>query len=162
MSNEVKEAEIAAVVPESAVDITPPVGKFVGGEVRIIANAVNGSININAPKNLIISLAIIKAGEAKLMAKMQSLEITQGGAAISEGQFVGGEVVILADHIKGTVDIIAPENLIIAFAILEGGRGVLLNQMADAMRANSAARPPAIVPGSSNMLEMMNKLRKPS
>lgn len=103
MSNdtEIKDAEVIAATPEAIPEPTRTVSALVQGAVTITLGD-DGSLSVNAPQNVLIALAIIKAGEVYLTGQMQ-----------------------------------------------------------DQMRKAAQIRP-TIVPGNSDMLNMMKKLNRPS
>lgn len=72
--DDVKDAEVAAKTPEGAEDVTPAPKmeaiQIVSGEVHIVISA-NGAMQVNAPQNVLMALAIVKAGEVYLSMQMQ-------------------------------------------------------------------------------------------
>lgn len=73
MENGVAEKELEKqVAPEqSQGDRQEPVGPFVGGEVHIISNAKDGSMQVSAPQNLVLALGLIEVAKAILIQKQQ-------------------------------------------------------------------------------------------
>jgi len=69
-----------------------------------------------------------------------------------EGQFVGGEVRILADAGTGAISVSAPQNLLVALGMLEMAKVVMVAQHQEAVRA--AERPAIVRPGSADLAKV--------
>lgn len=78
IAEEVKEAEVVKeeVAQDVPLEVAPEevkeaAGPFIGGEVRIFADAKNGAINVTAPPNLVVALGLIEVGKAILIDMQQ-------------------------------------------------------------------------------------------
>lgn len=76
-----------------------------------------------------------------------------------QGNFLGGEIHIVADPVTGGISVNAPPNLVIAFGLMEMAKVLLAQRQQEAMRK---APPPAIIRGDSAMVDKIAKLVKPS
>lgn len=69
---EVKEAEVVAAAPESAVvpevaEIPAKAGNFIGAEIHIISDARTGAVSVNAPPNMIVAFGLIEVAKSILI-----------------------------------------------------------------------------------------------
>lgn len=76
--------------------------------------------------------------------------------AARPGRFIGGEVRIIADSLTGAMNVIAPENLLVALGIIESAKAMLIKRQQDAIE--KANKPAIIAPTAADL----GMLRKPS
>lgn len=58
-------------VPAKAEDAAPQPMQLIGGEVRILIDARTGALQVSAPPNQLVALAIIEAAKAFITMQMQ-------------------------------------------------------------------------------------------
>ncbi len=93
-----------------------------------------------------------KVIEAEVV-KGESKEVVEQD--ITPIQIISGEVHIIIDK-NGAMQVNAPQNVLLALAIVKAGEVYLASQMIDAMKRSNAARPPVILrPGA----DALSKLR---
>lgn len=91
MSNETETAE-AEVTPENGTEIKE-VSQIIQGSVTITLRA-DGAMQVNAPQNVLLALAIVKAGEVYLTMQMQ--DAMKRSAALRQPAIVKADAGVLS------------------------------------------------------------------
>lgn len=74
------------------------------------------------------------------------------------GNFIGGEIHIIADARTGSIQVNAPQNLVIAFGLIEAAKMILVQRQQELMKKNGLRQPEIVRPGA----DAMAKLSRPS
>lgn len=82
-------------------------------------------------------------------------EVIEEAPAVN-GQYIGGEVHIIADPKTGAMSINAPQNLIIALGLIEAAKAIIIQKQQEVV---NKSRPPMILKPSAMDV---NKLVRPS
>lgn len=82
-------------------------------------------------------------------------EVVAEEKPVVPGPFLGGEVHIIADAQTGGIQVNAPQNLIIAFGLLEAAKMILVERQQQMMRKRT---PEIVRPGA----DALSKLSRPS
>lgn len=68
--------------PEQEQQQPQPQGQFIGGEIRIVADARTGSINVQAPANLLVAFGMLEAAKVVLVQQQQEAMARAAAPAI--------------------------------------------------------------------------------
>lgn len=67
---------------EEKIEEVNEVGKFIGGEIRIVADPETGRIGVSAPQNFIIAFGLIEVGKTILMQMQRDEQVKAEKKAI--------------------------------------------------------------------------------